>query len=88
MAVKVIDFSASWCFPCKLQGPIIEKLKDKFKKVKFEDIDIDSDRTKSSKYNIRAVPTIIIEKEGKEVNRFVGVTAEKELEKALEKALK
>lgn len=85
--MKVLDFWASWCFPCKLQIPILEKLEAKFKKVAFEKIDIDADRDKSSKYGIRAVPTLIIEKDGKEVNRFVGVTAEKELVKAIEKAL-
>ena len=85
MAVKVIDFSASWCFPCKLQLPIIEKLEKKYKKIKFEKIDIDSDREMAVKYGIRAVPTVIIEKDGKEVNRFVGVTAEKELVKAIDK---
>lgn len=87
MAVKLLDFSASWCFPCKLQLPIIEKLEQKFKKVKFEKIDIDSNREKSAKYGVRAVPTIIIEKDEKEVSRFVGVTAEKELVKAIEKAI-
>lgn len=88
MAIKILDFSASWCFPCKLQTPIIEKLEGKFKDVGFEKIDIDADREKAMKYGIRAVPTIIIEKDGKEMNRFVGVTAEKDLVKALEKITK
>lgn len=87
MTIKVIDFSASWCFPCKLQLPIIEKLEKKYKKVKFEKIDIDSDREMAMKFGIRAVPTVIVEKDGKEVNRFVGVTAEKELIKALDKVI-
>lgn len=87
MAIKILDFAASWCFPCKLQQPIIEKLEKQYSQLKFEKIDIDANKEMSVKYGIRAVPTIIIEKDGKEAARFVGVTAEKELTKALDKAL-
>jgi len=88
MSVKVLDFSASWCFPCKLQAPIIDKLSDVYKKAKFEKIDIDAEKEKAMKYGIKAVPTIVVVKDDKEVTRFVGVTAEKELIKVLDKLMK
>jgi len=85
MAIKLIEFSASWCFPCKLQKPIMETIGKKYKSIKIQMIDIDNDKELASKYGIKAVPTVIIERDGKELNRFVGVTTEKEIEKALEK---
>ena len=71
--LTVKKFSASWCGPCKVLAPIINEVKTQFSNVKFEDYDVDEAYNEATKYSIRSVPTVIIEKNGKEVGRFVGV---------------
>lgn len=74
--IEVKKFSASWCGPCKMLAPIIERIKPKFGNVKFVDIDVDQQFETASKYSIRSVPTVVIEKNGREVQRFTGLQAE------------
>ena len=56
--------------------PIMEQVKGKFSDVQFEDIDIDSQFEIAQKYYVRSVPTVIIEKNGEEIERLVGVQSE------------
>ena len=87
--VVLIDFYADWCGPCKMQDPIINKLKGKFaNSVEFRKIDVDSNASASSKYGIHAVPTLVIEKNGAIFKKYVGVTRPEVLEKDLNEALK
>jgi len=82
------DFHAEWCQPCKMQDKIIEKLKEKYcEKVIFENVDIDKNEKIANKFDINAVPTLIIEKNGIEMNRFVGVTSKNILENELDNLL-
>jgi thioredoxin 1 len=74
--VEVKKFYAEWCGPCKVLTPLMENVKTKFTSVKFENVDIDSQFEVAQKYFVRSVPTVIIEKNGKEVERFVGVQSE------------
>ena len=74
--VEVKKFYAEWCGPCKVLTPLMENVKTKFSNVKFENVDIDSQFEIAQKYFVRSVPTVIIEKNGKEVERFVGVQSE------------
>jgi thioredoxin 1 len=74
--VEVKKFYAEWCGPCKVLTPLMENVKTKFTSVKFENLDIDSQFEIAQKYFVRSVPTVIIEKNGKEVERFVGVQSE------------
>jgi thioredoxin 1 len=74
--VEVKKFYAEWCGPCKVLTPLMENVKTKFTSVKFENVDIDSQFEIAQKYFVRSVPTVIIEKNGKEVERFVGVQSE------------
>ena len=86
--VVLMDFHAAWCGPCKIQDPILEDLKKKFgDKVEFKKIDVDQSGELADKYVIRAVPTLVIEKDGKIFKKYVGVTSLKELEKTIGDAL-
>lgn len=87
--IVLMDFSAEWCTPCKMQDPILEELKKKLgRTVEFMNIDVDKDYKLADKYNIRAVPTLIIEKDGKIIARYVGVTSSKTLEEKINEILK
>ena len=63
-------FSATWCGPCKAFKPVMTEIKNEGHYVEFIDTDNMSDL--ASKYNIRSVPTVVIEEGGVEVDRFVG----------------
>ena len=74
--IQVKKFYAEWCGPCKVLSPVMENVRAKFSNVSFEDIDIDGQFEIAQKYYVRSVPTVIIEKNGEEVQRFVGVQSE------------
>jgi|TARA_A200000159_G_scaffold95010_1_gene88179 thioredoxin 1 len=74
--LEVKKFYAEWCGPCKMLTPIMEQVQGKFSDVSFESINIDSQFEVAQKYYVRSVPTVIIEKDGKEVQRFAGLQSE------------
>lgn len=85
----LIDFYADWCAPCKMQDPIMEELKKKFgDKVEFRKINVDDNIELSIKYEIRAVPTLVLEKDGVPLKRYIGVTRGQVLEADLNSTLK
>ncbi|MDD5417922.1 MAG: thioredoxin [Candidatus Nanoarchaeia archaeon] len=86
MKIVVKDFYADWCGPCRMQKPVIHELEEEMKDVKFEKINIDENQDKASEAGVMSIPTIIIEADGKEVNRFVGFTSKEQLEKSIENA--
>lgn len=85
MKITVKDYYATWCGPCTMQKPIIEELEKEMKGIKFEKINIDEESDKAGEAGVMSIPTIIIYKDGKEVNRFVGLTNKETLKKAIEK---
>jgi thioredoxin 1 len=74
--LEVKKFYATWCGPCKMLTPIMENVKGKFTDVSFKDINIDEQFEEAQKYYVRSVPTVIIEKDGKEIQRFAGLQSE------------
>ena len=70
-------FSATWCGPCKQFKPIMQELSDEGYNIEF--IDGDENRDLAIKYNIRSIPTTVIEEEGKEINRLLGVKSKEKI---------
>ena len=63
-------FSATWCGPCKGFKPIMQEIAGDGYSIEF--IDVDQEQNKATKYGVRSVPTVVIEENGIEVDRFVG----------------
>lgn len=88
--VVLVDFWASWCQPCKIQGPIVNQLAadNDDKDVKIGKMDVEKNQKTAQQYGIRNIPTLIIFKDGKEYERLVGLKNKVVLNKAINKALK
>ena len=71
--VVVVDFSATWCGPCKMLAPVFEGVSNNMgDKAKFFKVDIDENNNIAQKYRISAVPTMIIFKDGVPVENLAG----------------
>lgn len=71
--VVLVDFWAAWCMPCKMMAPVLNELADEIgTKAKIAKLDVEANRAAASAFSIRNIPTLILFKDGKEVNRFVG----------------
>lgn len=78
--MKLLDFWAPWCAPCKMMEPIVEELeKELAGKIEIEKINVDEDSPKASEYGVMSIPTYIVLKDGKEVGRKIGVTSKEDL---------
>ena len=85
MAVKLLDFWAPLCGPCRIMNPIIEELeKELGDKILVEKINVDENQELASKYSVMSIPTYIIMKDDAEVGRKIGVTAKADLLKLLQ----
>ncbi len=88
--VKLLDFWAAWCGPCKVMNPIVEEIEHEFAdKIVVEKVDVDApeNQGKVMDYQIGAMPTYIIEKNGEVIQAFVGAQSKKTLVEALNQAL-
>jgi len=69
----LVDFWASWCAPCRMMAPVLNEVSEEIDKVFVGKINIDEYQSVAAKYNVRNIPTMIIFKNGKEVDRIVGI---------------
>jgi len=74
--IEVKKFFGEWCGPCKALAPTITKLKEQHGDVTFTDYDVDEDFEAASKYGVRSIPLVVIEHNGKEIQRFAGLQSE------------
>jgi thioredoxin 1 len=69
----LVDFFAEWCGPCKMAGPVIDELAEEYKdKLLVVKMDVDQTKETAGKYGIMSIPTMVIFKDGKEVERASG----------------
>ena len=84
----LVDFWATWCGPCKMIAPTIEELASDYTgKARIGKVDIDQNQEVAMMHGIQAIPTILIFKDGKVVQRFQGVSPKAALSEALDAAL-
>ena len=74
--VVVIDFFATWCGPCKMLAPIIDKIAGDMPQVKFGKVDVDQAMDLARRFGIRSIPTVIIFKDGVQVELVRGLQDE------------
>jgi thioredoxin 1 len=87
MTVNLYDFHADWCGPCKTQDPILDELKEDWgDRFDLEKVNVDEEQDVANEYQVRSLPTLIIENDDGIVERFVGVTQREDIEDALERA--
>jgi len=86
--VVLVDFWAEWCFPCKMMEPILEEIKNEFgDKIKIGKVNVDENPLIASSFMINAIPTLILFKDGKIVERFTGVQPKEVFENAIKKII-
>lgn len=73
--MSVVDFSATWCMPCRMLKPILEKAEDKFENVYFYNLDIDESEQIAKRYRIFSVPTVVCFRSGKKIDSMVGLNS-------------
>jgi thioredoxin 1 len=85
----LVDFYAQWCGPCKMAAPIIDELADQFDgKVLIGKVDVDECQQTAGEYGVMSIPTMIVFKDGKEIERKVGFGGRGGVEAMIEKLLK
>ncbi len=82
--VMLVDFWANWCMPCRMLGPVIEKLAGDYEgKAEIGKVDVDEQGELAMRYGVMSIPTVILFKDGQEVTRLVGVQPEESFVKLL-----
>ena len=71
----VMDFSATWCMPCRMLKPIMERVEAKLVDVKFYNVDIDDSEEIAKRYRIFSVPTLVAFRNGEKVDSLVGLNS-------------
>ncbi len=84
--VTMVDFWAPWCQPCRIQGPILERVADKMgEKAQICKINVDENPETATNFGITGIPSLLVFKNGEKVKQFVGVQSENILISELEK---
>ena len=83
----VVDFFATWCGPCKMLAPTVEKMAELHPEVHFYKVDIDEDMDLATRFKVMSVPTLLYFRRGVVANKTIGVISASEMEQAIAKAI-
>lgn len=82
----VVDFFATWCGPCKMLSPLVERMAEQHPEVHFYKVDIDEEPDLANRFQIMSVPTLLYMKRGQVVSKTIGVISQTEMEQEITNA--
>ena len=71
--IVLVDFYADWCGPCKMLSPIIDEVAEENDDIKVVKVNVDDSQDLAMKYQVMSIPTLVVIKNGSEINRSVGL---------------
>jgi thioredoxin 1 len=84
----LVDFWAEWCAPCRMLAPTVEAVAEHYvESVDVVKLDVDENSTTAGVYGIKGIPTLILFRDGKEVERIVGATSKEAISRIIERSL-
>ena len=79
--VVLVDFFATWCGPCRMMASVLEQADKELKNVKIIKVDVDESEDLAREYGVMSIPTIILFKDGKEIDSHIGLMSMEKLKK-------
>ncbi len=84
--VVVVDFTATWCGPCRLVSPLMDQLAEEYKgRVKVVKVDVDNNKPMFKKFGLRSIPAVLIFKDGELAETIVGLSPYEKFSNAVDK---
>ena len=79
----LVDFWATWCGPCRMQGPVLDEIAAETDAIKIGKVNVDEEQMLALKFGITSIPTLMLLKDGKEADKLVGLRSKEELKQLL-----
>ena len=75
----LVDFWASWCGPCMMQGPVLDEIAEEYDSIKVGKINVDEEQALAVKFGVMSIPTLMYLKDGQAVNTLVGLRSKEQI---------